>query len=171
MAGAAVGRVGGAAAVATRLRDVGRRDGLLPWESSAGVLIPRPDELKAKLDACTVANTHIVADFDYTLTAPRLPSGARGVSSHLLVQGHAAFGEDFRDQSYALFEKVREPLSCLIRFVPSQSLSVGDLSRETTHTHPLSFSYHRFRTAFPLPTVSATLCRFNRFASTVGLQL
>lgn len=62
------------------------RDGLAPWVPSAGVSIPRPDELRRKLEGFSVGDTHVVVDFDFTLTRYWLPGGGKGLSSHLLVQ-------------------------------------------------------------------------------------
>lgn len=62
------------------------RDGLAPWVPSPGVSIPRPDELRRKLEGFSLRNTHVVADFDFTLTRYWLPGGGKGLSSHLLVQ-------------------------------------------------------------------------------------
>ena len=64
------------------------RDGLAPWQPSEGVSIPRPDELRAKLEGFSLGDTHVVADFDFTLTRYWLDKhgGRKGLSSHLLVQ-------------------------------------------------------------------------------------
>jgi hypothetical protein len=64
------------------------REGLAPWVPSAGVSIPRPDELRAKLEGFCLSDTHVVADFDFTLTRYWLDGhgGRKGLSSHLLVQ-------------------------------------------------------------------------------------
>jgi hypothetical protein len=64
------------------------RKGLAPWVPSAGVSIPRPDELRAKLEGFCLLDTHVVADFDFTLTRYWLDGhgGRKGLSSHLLVQ-------------------------------------------------------------------------------------
>lgn len=104
-------------------RVVGRfREGLLPWDTSPGVLIPRPEELREKLSHFESSKMHIVADFDYTLTRAWHPSGERGVSSHLLVQRNPAFGEHFRERSNALFNKVAQTLSSLLDRTASQCL-------------------------------------------------
>ena len=76
-----------------------------PWEPSAGVLISRPNELRDKIAACTPETTHIVCDFDLTLTYAWLPSGERGITSHLLVQSFHKFGDHFKEQSHALYNK------------------------------------------------------------------
>jgi hypothetical protein len=67
------------------------REGLAPWVPSAGVSIPRPDELRAKLEGFSLSDTHVVADFDFTLTRYWLDEhgGRKGLSSHLLVQRYA----------------------------------------------------------------------------------
>ena len=67
------------------------REELAPWVPSAGVSIPRPDELRAKLEGFSLSDTHVVADFDFTLTRYWLDEhgGRKGLSSHLLVQRYA----------------------------------------------------------------------------------